>query len=92
MSQVTILVPPPLRRFVGGATQMPADAATLREAVSAFTAQSASLHGHLFDENGGLRRFVRIFVDGKPAVLKRDEDQAIENGAMVTILLALAGG
>ena len=45
MSQVTIIVPPSLRRFVDGNARLAAEAATVREAVDAFTTCSASLRG-----------------------------------------------
>ncbi len=92
MSNVTIVVPPPLRRFVGGNARVAADAATVREAVDAFAARSEGLRSHLFDERDALRRFVRVFVDGRPAALSEGNDEAVADGAEVTILIALAGG
>ena len=92
MSNVSILIPPSLRRFVGGDTRMVTDASTLREAVDAFTARSAGLRGHLFDEANALRRFVRVFVDGRAAVLSEDRDEPVRDGAEVSILIALVGG
>jgi len=92
MSQVTIIVPPPLRRFVEGNARLPAEARTVREAVDAFTGRSESLRSHLFDENASLRRFVRIFVDGRPSTLRPGVEEPVNDGAEVTILLALAGG
>ena len=92
MSNVTIVVPPPLRRFVGGHGRIAASATTVREAVDAFTARSEGLRNHLFDERDALRRFVRVFVDGRPAVLTEGKDEAVGDGAEVAILIALAGG
>ena len=92
MSTVSILVPPPLRRFVGGDACFPATASSVREAVDAFAARSEGLRGHLFDENDALRRFVRVFVDGRAAVLSEGKDESVRDGAEVSILIALAGG
>lgn len=92
MSKVTIMVPPPLRRFVDGRDRLEAEASTAREAVNRFTECSADLHGHLFDETQSLRRFVRVFVNGQPARLGPSQDEPLDEGAEVTILLALAGG
>jgi adenylyltransferase/sulfurtransferase len=92
LSRVTVVVPPPIRPFVGGKTRVLVEAATVREALGALAAGSGSLHGHLFDENEGLRRFVRVFVNGKPAMIGAGHEQPVTEGAEVTILLALAGG
>ena len=92
MSHVTIIVPPSLRRFVDGNARLAAEAATVREAVDAFTTCSASLRGHLFEEDGALRRFVRVFVDGRPSTLRPGVEEPVRDGTEVTILLALAGG
>lgn len=92
MSNVSILIPPSLRRFVGGDTRISASATTAREAVEAFTARSDALRNHLFDENDALRRYVRVFVDGRAAVLSQDRDEPVNDGAEVSILIALAGG
>jgi len=92
MSNVSILIPPPLRRFVGGDSRIAASADTVREAVDVFTARSEALRNHLFDENDALRRYVRVFVDGRAAVLSRGSDEPVRDGAEVSILIALAGG
>lgn len=92
MSNVTIVVPPPLRRFVGGSARVAANATTVREAVDAFTERSEGLRSHLFDEKDALRRFVRVFVDGRPVALSTGNDEAVGDGAEVAILIALAGG
>lgn len=92
MSNVSILIPPPLRRFVGGDVRMAATASTVREAVDAFTARSEGLRNHLFDDSNALRRFVRVFVDGQAASLAEGRDRPVKDGAEVSILIALAGG
>lgn len=92
MSQITVSVPPSLRKFVGGKTHERIQAATVRQALETFAGGSASLRDHLFDQDDGLRRFVRIFVDGKPAAIAPGRDQPLADGAEMTILLALAGG
>lgn len=71
---------------------MGVEATTVRQALEAFSAGSVGLRDHLFDQNDGLRRFVRVFVDGAPATIKPGREEAVAEGAEVTILLALAGG
>jgi molybdopterin synthase sulfur carrier subunit len=92
LSRVTIVVPPPIRQFVGGKLRMNVEATTVREALQALSAGSESLRGHLFDQNEAVRRFVRVFVNGKPAMMQSGQEETVADGAEVTILIALAGG
>ena len=92
MSQVVVIVPPPLRKFVSGMTHVSVEAATVRQALAAFASGSDTLRGYIFDPEEGLRPFVRGFVGGKPAIIRPDCEEPIGDGAEMTILLALAGG
>ena len=90
MSTVTVMVPPSMRGFVGGQSSVPVDAATVRGALHALAAGSDKLRAHLFDQSNEINRFVRVFVDGR-SIRSGGEDR-VDDGAVVTILLALAGG
>lgn len=90
MSTVTVMVPPSLRQFVGGHSSVPVDAVTVRGALDALAIGSEPLRGHLFDRDNEINRFVRVFLDGSP-IRPRGQDET-RDGAVVTILLALAGG
>lgn len=92
MNQATIVVPPSIRQFVGGETHITVEARTVREALEAFAARSNDLRDHLFDSGGGLRRFIRVIVNGKLATIQNGQDEHIAQGAEVTIFFALAGG
>jgi len=92
LSCVTIVVPPPIRQFVDGKTRIAVEAGTVRQALEVFAEGSTGLRGHLFDENDGLRRFVRVFVNGKATTIQSGQEEPIPEGAEVTILVALAGG
>jgi hypothetical protein len=92
LSNVTVIVPPSLRKFVGGKTHDCVQAATVRGALEAFAAGSSNMRDYLFDHNDMLRRFVRVFVDGKPATVQPGQEEPVPEGAKMTILLALAGG
>lgn len=92
MGIVTIVVPPVLRAFVGGEARITVSATTLREALEVFAGQSAPLRSRLFDDAGVINRFVRVFIDGRAILAAGNGEHALVNGAVVTILLALAGG
>jgi molybdopterin synthase sulfur carrier subunit len=92
LSCVTIVVPPPIRQFVDGKTRIAVEAGSVRQALEAFADRSTGLRDHLFDENDGLRRFVRVFVNGKLTTIQSGQEEPVAEGAEVTIVLALAGG
>jgi molybdopterin synthase sulfur carrier subunit len=92
MSMVTVVVPPAIRQFVGGQTRVPVNATTVREALEGLASGSDTLHSRLFDRTNSINRFVRVFVDGQPTTGGAAGEDSISEGAVVTILLALAGG
>jgi molybdopterin converting factor small subunit len=92
MANVIVVVPPVLRPFLGGQARVSVTATTLNEALEGLAGHSADLDRRLFDESGAINRFVRVFVDGRSLAGPGSAQQPIADGAVVTILLALAGG
>jgi molybdopterin synthase sulfur carrier subunit len=92
MGIVTIVVPPPLRGFVDGRNHLTVEAGTVRQAIAEFVAHSDALSSTLLDDSKALRRFVRVFVDDMSLRMPSDEDRPLQEGAHVTLLMALAGG
>jgi molybdopterin synthase sulfur carrier subunit len=90
MNTVIVVVPPVMRPFVGGQARVPVSAATVREALEALAAGSDALRDRLFDKTDSINRFIRVFVDGRPT--GGGGEQPVRDGAVVTILLAMAGG
>ncbi|HEX2763725.1 MAG TPA: MoaD/ThiS family protein [Allosphingosinicella sp.] len=92
MGNVTVVVPPSIRHLVGGRARVPVQARTVRGALDALTSGSDSLRAQLFDRSDKLNRFVRVFVDGESLPIGSRAEEKVDDGAVVTILLALAGG
>lgn len=65
---------------------------SVKEAINHLTVSSEDLKDQLFEKDGRLRRFVRVFVNGEPVSLASDSDPKLKEGSEVTLLLALAGG
>jgi molybdopterin synthase sulfur carrier subunit len=59
---VTILIPTPLRRYVGGAKNVTAAADTVEAALAALADKSPDLRRQLFDDSGRIRSFVNVFL------------------------------
>jgi len=89
MSAITVFIPTQLRTYTGGATQVAAAGATVDAALTTLEARSPGLRFRVVDEQGRIRKHMRIFVDG---------ERVLEVGAKVGakgevhIFGALSGG
>jgi adenylyltransferase/sulfurtransferase len=91
---VSILIPTPLRRYVGGARSVQVEAGTVAEAVAALAAASPELGRQLLDDAGVLRSFVNLYLgDQNVRYLARElAAVALKDGDVLTIVPAIAGG
>ena len=60
---VKILIPTPLRSYVGGANEVTVDAGTVADALSRLVERHGQLKKHLYAEDGRLRSFVNVYVN-----------------------------
>jgi sulfur-carrier protein len=89
---VTVKLPTQLRDAAGGATSKQVDGGTVGEALDALYAEHGELRGRLADEDGGLRRFVNVYLGGEDIRFLEGLDTPLSDGDEVTILPAVAGG
>ena len=91
---VSILIPTPLRRFVGGANSVEVEAQTVEGALAALSAKSPELKRQLFDDAGKLRSFVSLYLgDTNVRDLGATLDAIpVKAGDVLTIIPAIAGG
>ena len=89
---VTVKLPTQLRDAAGGATAASVDGSTVREALEALYAEHGELRERISDGDGGLRRFVNVYVKGEDIRFLDGLDTTVADGDEVTILPAVAGG
>ena len=89
---VTIRIPTQLRSLAGGASEVSVEAATVSDALKALNAQHAGFDERLFDDKGELRRFVNVFVADEDIRFMQGVDTPLTDGAVVSIIPAVAGG
>ena len=63
-----------------------------RDEVEAAVTRLIGLRDRISDEDGGLRRFVNVYVDGDDIRFGEGLDTAVRDGGEITILPAVAGG
>jgi molybdopterin synthase sulfur carrier subunit len=89
---VTVRIPTTLRPMSGGAKQVEVEPGTLREVIASLDAAHAGFADRLLDEEGGLRKFVNIFVDDDDVRYLDGLNTAVADGITVSIIPAVAGG
>lgn len=89
----TILVPGVLRAEAGGAARLPVEAAgTLAAVLDEVGERWPRLERRLRDENGVLRRYVNIYVDGEDCRRSGGQDTLVTSSAEIQVLPSVAGG
>jgi molybdopterin synthase sulfur carrier subunit len=89
---VSVKIPTPLRRVTGGVADVSAAGGTVRELIEDLERQFPGMRERLCDETGALRRFVNVFVGDEDIRFLEGIETAIEEGAHVSIIPAVAGG
>jgi MoaD family protein len=89
---VTVKLPTQLRDAAGGATSVSVSGSTVGEALDGLYAQHGELRERIADGDGGLRRFVNVYLKGEDIRFLDGLDTQVADGDEVTILPAVAGG
>jgi sulfur-carrier protein len=89
---VEIRVPTILRGHTGGEKRVPADGGTLREAVEDLETRHPGIREKLVADDGSLHRFVNLYVNDEDVRFLGGIDTPLEDGDVVAILPAVAGG
>ncbi len=90
-----VVVPGALRQFTDGESTIDialGDEATLGELLDALAADKPALARRIRDEQGELRRFVNIYVDGEDARRSGGLAAPVPDNAEVLVLPSVAGG
>jgi molybdopterin synthase sulfur carrier subunit len=89
---VTVKLPTQLRDAAGGAASAEVEGTTVGEALDALYAQHGELRSRMAEDDGGLRRFVNVYLAGEDIRFLDGLDTAVPDGAELTVLPAVAGG
>lgn len=88
----TVRIPTPLRRFTGGAEEVGAAGSTVAAVVDDLERQFAGIKERLCDEEGRVRRFVNIYLNGDDIRFLSNLETAVKDGDELSIVPAIAGG
>ena len=89
---VLVRIPTPLRRMTNGRAKVEMESSNLSELVEKLDSEYPGFKERLVDENGELRYFVNIYVNGEDVRFLKGLETATSTGDEVSIVPAVAGG
>jgi len=89
---VTVRIPTTLRPLSGGNSTVQVEGSTLGEVLANLEAAHPGFRDRLFDDQGGLRRFVNLFVADDDVRYLQGLETPVPAGETVSIIPAVAGG
>ncbi len=89
---LTIRIPTQLRTLTGGAGEVEVEGTTVGEALKALDAAHPGMSDRLFDDSGGLRRFVNVFLADEDVRFLDGLDTPVAEGQTLSVVPAVAGG
>ena len=87
----TVRIPSALRASTGGQARVTVEGATVGDALDNLESTYPALQGRLRDEQGGIARFVNLFVGGEDVRLLSGLSTPLD-GHELSIVPAVAGG
>ena len=89
---VSVRIPTPLRRITNGQDKIEVDGSTLSEVIAALDGEFPGVRERLCDEQGELRNFVNVYIDGEDVRFLDGLNSETKAGNEISIVPAVAGG
>jgi MoaD family protein len=89
---ITVEIPTPLRPFAGKQATAEFNAATVGEALKQLATTYAELQKHLYTDEGRIRSFVNVYVNGDDIRYLQKESTPLKDGDIISIVPSIAGG
>jgi sulfur-carrier protein len=89
---VTVRVPTTLRTLTGGASEVAVEGDTVGAVLEALEVKHPGFAERILDDDGGLRRFVNVFVADDDVRFLDALATPVPDGETVSIIPAVAGG
>lgn len=87
-----IIIPTPLRKFTENKPSIESDGSTVIESVHQLAKTFPDLSKHIFDGDGNIRQFIRIYVGDEDINVLEKENTAVSADSVISIIPAIAGG
>lgn len=87
-----LIIPTPLRKFTSNQASVETQGKTVLDTIRQLTEQFPELRQHVFDQNGNIRSFVRIYVGDDDIKTLNNEQTPVQQDSVISIIPAIAGG
>ena len=87
-----VKVPTQLRSLTGGASEVEAAGDTVEQVIHDLEARHPGIGGRLLDDEGGLRRFLNVYVEDEDVRFLQGLETPVPETGRVSIIPAVAGG
>ncbi len=88
----TVIIPTPLRKFTDGVELVSVQCSTISEVFQQLETQYPGIKARLCEENGDLRRFINVYVDGEDIRFLNQLQTPVNEQSEISIVPAIAGG
>jgi sulfur-carrier protein len=87
-----LTIPTALRRITRDADVIDVEPGTVREIIARVDESYSGFSSRVCEDDGKLRRFINIYVDGEDIRFLDNLSTRVADGAELSIILAIAGG
>lgn len=87
-----IIIPTPLRKFTNNQASVASNGTTVQQSVEDLAKQFPDLSKHIFDGDGKIRQFIRIYVGDEDINALDNENTPVDDSSVISIIPAIAGG
>jgi sulfur-carrier protein len=92
MTMATVRIPTPLRTYTQNKEEVSAAGNTVGEVLQELERSYPGIGGRLFDDKGGVRRYVNVFHNDEDIRFLQELATPVKEGDRITIIPAIAGG
>jgi len=89
---VQVLIPTPLRRYTGGSAKVEGSGSSIADVLDDLNVNYPGLKDKVCEEDGEIRRFVNVFVNGENVRKLDGAATQVKQGDEIGIIPAMAGG
>src|SRR5215470_16183705 len=87
-----VLIPTPLRQFVGKQDSVSVAGATVGEVLASLTTQYPDLRKQIFTDEGKLRSFVNVYLNDEDIRYLKKDATPTKDGDTISLVPSIAGG